>query len=231
MPLPSDVVQPYRLLDCVVTADGRELVLSRQGDVFHIHIDRFELMASRAHGSEEQLARLALDALPPLPAPRLLIGGLGMGFTLRAALDALADRPLASIEVAEVFPAVVEWNRGVLGPLARQPLGDPRVRVLESDVGEVIAAGANRYDAILLDVDNGPEALTLDSNRRLYAPSGLRRLHAALAARGALAVWSTDDDPRFAHRLGEIGFTVTTRRVRARPGRGAQHVVFTALKA
>jgi spermidine synthase len=216
----------------VVTADGRELVLSRQGDVFHIHVDRYELMASRAHGSEEELARLAIAALPAATlAPRILVGGLGMGFTLRAALDALADRSAATVEVAEVFPAVVAWNRGQLATLAREPLADPRVTVVEADVGDVVAGARARYDAILLDVDNGPEALTLDSNRRLYSPAGLRALRAALTGEGVLAVWSTDDDPRFAHRLGETGFEVTTHRVRARAGRGARHVVFVARDA
>ena len=212
----------------MVTPDGRELVLSRRGDVFHIHIDRYELMASRAHGSEEELARLAIAALPATLAPRILVGGMGMGFTVRAALDALADRPQATVEVAEVFPAVVAWNRGPLAALAREPLADPRVAVVEADVADVVAGADARYDAILLDVDNGPEALTLDSNRRLYAPAGLRALRAALTAEGVLAVWSTDDDPRFAHRLGETGFSVSTHRVRARAGRGARHVVFLA---
>ena len=222
-------MQPHRILDCVVTADGRELVLSRRGDVFHIHIDRYELMASRAHGSEEELARLAVAALPPATlAPRVLVGGLGMGFTVRAALDALADRPQATVEVAEVFPAVVAWNRGPLAALAREPVADPRVTVVEADVGDVVAGADARYDAIVLDVDNGPEALTLDSNRRLYSPAGLRALRTALTAKGVLAVWSTDDDPRFAHRLGETGFEVMTHRVRARAGRGARHVVFLA---
>ena len=221
-------MKPHRILDCVVTADGRELVLSQRGDVFRIDIDRYELMTSRAHGSEDELARLALAALGPHPAPRVLVGGLGMGFTVRAALDALAARPQSAVEVAEVFPAVVEWNRGPLGGLARHPLADTRVSVVEADVADVIASGAGRYDAILLDVDNGPEALTLDSNGRLYAPAGLRRLHAALTPGGVLAVWSSDDDPRFAYRLRETGFTVATRHVRARAGRGARHVVFVA---
>jgi spermidine synthase len=224
-------LQPHRILDCVVTADGRELVLSRRGDVFHIHIDRYELMASRAHGSEEELARLALTALGPRAAPRVLVGGLGMGFTLRATLDALDDRPGASVEVVEVFPAVVDWNRGVLAALAGSPLADPRVRVVEGDVADAVAAAGSGYDAILLDVDNGPEALTLDANRRLYTQAGLRRLLAALTPGGVLAVWSTDDDPRFAYRLEELGFAVSTRSVRARPGRGARHVVFVAQRA
>ena len=206
-------------------------MLSRQGDVFHIHIDRFELMASRAHGSEEELARLTLAALGPRPAARILVGGLGMGFTLRATLDGLYDRPQATVEVAEDFPAVVRWNREVLAPLARHPLADPRVRVMEADVNDVIAAADAAYDAVLLDVDNGAEALTLESNRRLYGPAGLRRLHAALTSGGVLGLWSTDDNPRFVHRLGEIGFVVDTRVARARPGRGARHVVFVAKRA
>jgi len=222
-------MQPHRILDCVVTADGRELVLSRRGDVFHIHVDSYELMDSRAHGSEEELARLAIAALPPATlTPRILVGGLGMGFTARAALDALSSRPNANVEVAEVFPAVVAWNRGPLATLAREPLTDPRVTVVEADVADVVAGGSARYDAILLDVDNGPEALTLDSNRRLYAPAGLRALRTALSPEGVLAVWSSDDDPRFTHRLGETGFTVATHHVRARAGRGARHVVFLA---
>jgi spermidine synthase len=222
-------MQPYQILECVVTADGRELVLSRRGDAFHIHIDRYELMASRGHGSEQELARLALAALPARPAPRVLVGGLGMGYTLRAALDALG--PGAVIEVAEVFPAVVAWNEGPLAPLAGNPLADSRVRVVPADVADVVARAERPWDAILLDVDNGPEALTLESNHRLYAPSGLRALLAALAPRGVLAVWSADDDPRFAHRLEKTGFVVATRLARARPGRGARHVVFVAQRA
>jgi spermidine synthase len=222
-------MQPYKTLDCVVTPDGRELVLSRRGDAFHIHIDRDELMASRGHGSEEELARLALAALPHRPAARVLVGGLGMGYTLRAALDAVG--PAATVTVAEVFPAVVAWNQGVLGPLAGNPLADPRARVVQADVADALARAETPFDAILLDVDNGPEALTLESNQRLYTPAGLRTLHAALAAGGVLAVWSANDDPRFAHRLEQTGFHVTTRFARARHGKGARHVVFVAQRA
>ena len=210
----------------MVTPDGRELVLSRRGDAFQIDIDRYQLMLSRGHGSEEDLARLAVDALGPRPAPRVLIGGLGMGFTLRAALDALRNRPGAVVEVAEVFPVVVTWNREHLGALAGHPLDDPRTHVIEGDVADVIAASPSPYDAMMLDVDNGPEALTLESNRRLYTPRGLHRLRDALTPGGVLAVWSCDEDPRFEYRLGEVGFETTTHRVRARAGRGARHVVF-----
>jgi spermidine synthase len=219
-------MKPFTILECVVTPDGRELVLSRRGDAFHIHVDRYELMASRGHGSEEELARLALAALPARPAPSVLVGGLGMGYTLRACLDGLG--PGATVTVAEVFPAVVAWNEGVLGALAGHPLADPRVRVVQADVTDAVARAETSFDAILLDVDNGPEAITLESNRRLYSPAGLRALHTALAPGGVLAVWSADDDPRFADRVERTGFSVATRFARARPGRGARHVVFVA---
>lgn len=228
---------PRRILDCVVTPDGRELVLYRRGDAYLIEIDAYELMTSRAHGSEEELARRAITALDGRPAPRVLIGGLGMGFTLRAALDALAARPDrsarsdrrgASVVVAEVFPAVVEWNRRWFGDLAGRPLDDPRASV---EVGDVAAhfAAQPPWDVILLDVDNGAEALTLDRNRHLYTPAGVERLHRALAPSGVLAVWSTADDPPFADRLQRGGFTVATHRVPARAGgKGGRHVVFVA---
>ena len=149
-----------------------------------------------------------------------------MGYTLRACLDALG--PQGAVVVSEVFPAVIAWNEGVLGPLAGHPLADPRVEVVQADVADAVARAAPPFDAILLDVDNGPEALTLESNRRLYSPGGLRALHAALAPHGVLAVWSADDDPRFAFRLERTGFEVATRFARARAGRGARHVVFVA---
>jgi len=222
-------VKPHRILDCVVTADGRELVLSQRGDVFHIHVDRYELMTSRANGSEDELARLALAALGPRPAPRVLVGGLGMGFTVRAALDALAARPQSAVEVAEVFPAVVEWNRGPLGGLARHPLADPRVSVVEADVADVIASGAGRYDAILLDVDNGPEAFTLRSNAHLYSTEGLARLGRTLTAGGILAVWSSSAAPDFVRRLRRAGFEPRIERVSPRGGGGRRsHTLFLA---
>lgn len=223
---------PRRILDCVVTPDGRELVLYRRGDTYLIEIDAYELMTSRAHGSEEELARRALAALDGRP-PRVLVGGLGMGFTLRAALDVLAARPAAgqrgaAVVVAEVFPAVVEWNRRWLGELAGRPLDDPRAKVEVADVAELLT-GRPPWDVILLDVDNGAEALTLDRNRNLYSRAGVERLHRALAPGGVLAVWSTAEDEPFADRLRRGGFTVATHRVPARAGgKGGRHVVFVA---
>lgn len=231
-------MKPFRLLECVVTRDNRELTLYQRGDDFHIHVDGLDLMSSRSHGSEEEMARMALEALGKRPAPRLLIGGMGMGFTLRATLDALTARggPAADVVLAEAFPAVVAWNRGPLAHLAGRPLGDRRVRVVVGDVGERIAEAADGttepYDVILLDVDNGPEAFTLEGNERLYTERGIGRLHRALTARGVLAVWSAHDHPPFMHRLQKAGFKVRTRHLRARAcGKGERHVIFLATRS
>jgi spermidine synthase len=201
-------------------------------------------MSSRAHGSEDELARLALAAARTGDgarggagrAHRVLVGGLGMGFTLRATLDALAGRhslrPNTEVVLAEVFPAVVEWNRGPLAHLAGRPLADPRVRVVVGDVADRLAEvgeEAAPYDVILLDVDNGPEAITLEANDRLYIPRGLGQAFRALAPGGVLAVWSANDDPRFADRLRRAGFRVETHRVSERSGgKGGRHVIFVA---
>jgi spermidine synthase len=222
-------MQPRCLLDSVRTADGSTLALWRRGDDFDILIDGAELMSSRSHGSEEELARLALAKLGSRQAPRVLVGGLGMGFTVRAALDALADRPAARVDVVELFPAVVAWNRGELAAVANHPLDDPRVTVVEADVADVIASAKGTYDAILLDVDNGPEALVLDANGRIYMPAGLRHLAAALAPSGVLGIWLSDDDPSFSRRLRQAGFDVTRHAARGHRGRGARHVVFCAV--
>jgi len=219
-------MQPWRTLDAVGTPDGRELVLAQRGDMFLIEVDGEELMSSRTHGSEEDLARLAVAALGDRAAPRVLVGGLGMGFTLRTTLDSLAGRPGATVVVAEVFPAVVAWNRGPLAHLARRPLDDPRVLVAEGDVAERLA-NDEPYDAVLLDVDNGPDAFTLDGNRHLYTAAGLERLRRALAPGGVLAVWSASDDPRFEDRLRRARFTTRVHRVRARAGgKGSRHAIF-----
>lgn len=223
-------MQRQHILDCVVTPDGLELVLYRRGDSFSIEIGGEDLMWSRTHASEEELARLALGALGHRPAPRVLIGGLGMGFTLRATLDALGHRPGATVVVAEVFPAVVEWNRRWLGHLAGHSLMDPRVQVAVGDIKDRLGSEPGAYDVILLDVDNGPDAMTLDSNRDLYTDLGVDQLRTALSPGGVLAVWSAGDAPRFTHRLGARGFVmVETHYVRARAsGKGGRHVVFVA---
>ncbi|MEM9555424.1 MAG: hypothetical protein AAGC60_14305 [Acidobacteriota bacterium] len=220
---------PRRILDGMTTPDGRELELSQRGDDFLIQIDRCDLMSSRCHGSEDAMARLVLEAGAARGRVRWLVGGLGMGFTLRACLDAL-DRcaPGSSVVVAEVFEAVVQWNQTLLGHLADQPLADPRSQVVVTDVFEYLASSSEAFDAILLDVDNGPEALTLESNHRIYASRGLLTLHEKLRNGGVLAVWSASRDRRFEKRLSQAGFAVDCRQVRARPGKGERHTIFLA---
>jgi spermidine synthase len=225
-------VKPWETLDRIPTPDGGELTLHRRGDELYIHLDGLELMSSRAHHSERRLAEDALAALGRRPRPRVLVGGLGMGYTARAALDALAGRPGAEVVVAEVFGAVVEWNRGPLAALAGRPLDDPRVVVEVGDVARSIAAAPGRFDAILLDVDNGPDAFTLDANRDLYTARGLEQIHRALTPGGVVAVWSGKDDPGFVRRLRRAGFTARTETVRGhRSGMGARYVLFLGVRS
>lgn len=225
------------LVGSVPTPDGGELTLHRHGDDFHLAVDGDELMSSRAHGSEEELAELCLAPLRDRPAPRVLVGGLGMGYTLRAALDALAacrDRrvpvPRPEVVVAEIFPAVVEWNRGPLAHLAGRPLDDPRARVYLGDLADLLTGeppDGPPWDAILLDLDTGPGTVTLERNRALYGLAGLARLHAALTPGGTLGVWSAHPEPAFLRRLREAGFDARTHRTRARKGgKGWRHEIF-----
>lgn len=207
--------------------NGGELHLYRRGDEFSIKIaGRGELMNSRVHGSEDALAEQACARLAGCLEPRLLIGGLGMGFTLAAALRHVGDT--AQVVVAELAPAVVEWNRGPLGECAGHPLQDSRVSVHEGDVARVIQAGQQAYDAILLDVDNGPEGLVRSENDRLYGVNGLSAAYAALRPQGILAVWSAGPDQVFPQRLRKVGFGVEEVRVRAHGSKGARHIIWFA---
>jgi len=210
-----------------VPGDGGELCLYQRGAEFSIKITgRGELMNSRAHGSEDALAELTCARMVNSTNPRLLIGGLGMGFTLAAALRCLGTQ--AQVVVAELVPGVVAWNRGVLGEPAGHPLRDPRVSVYEKDVARVMKAGTGTYDAILLDVDNGPEGLTRQENDWLYGEDGLNEACAALRAGGVLAVWSAGPDRAFLQRLHKTGFEVEETRVRAHGSKGARHVIWFA---
>ena len=221
---------PWIHLDTAQAPGGGELKLSRRGDEFSIKIGGAELMNSRLSGSEKALATLACERIRDRPRPRLLIGGLGMGFTLRAALEALP--PGASVVVAELVPAVVAWARGPMAELFGDSLDDPRVTIVEEDVGAVIRAARGEYDAILLDVDNGPEAMTSAANDGLYGPEGLGEARGALKGGGVLAVWSQGPDRAFGGRLFKSGLSVEEVRVRAhRPGKGARHVIWLATKA
>ncbi len=187
-------MRKIQFLDSVAIPDGGELVLTQRDDLFVIRVNDVELMSNRTYGSEQKLARLGVAVLGPRPAPRVLIGGLGMGFTLRAVLDELAGQSDADVVVAELFPAVVQWNRTWLGRFANHPLDDPRVQIADGDVGRLLADSTQTFDLVLLDVDNGPEALVIDENRHLYTQRGIGTLHRALRPGGVAAVWSADHD-------------------------------------
>ncbi len=206
---------------------GGELRLKRRGAEFSIMLGTNELMNSRLSGSEEALATLSCAKLRGRPKPNILIGGLGMGFTLRAALAELD--PAASIVVAELVPAVVAWARGPMAGIFDGSLDDPRVEIREMDVGRIIRSEIARFDAILLDVDNGPEGLTRKANDDLYNGSGLRAARAALRAGGVLAVWSSGPDRDFTQRLRKTGFLVEEVKIRANGARGgARHIIWIA---
>jgi spermidine synthase len=223
-------VIPWILLDSAPVPGGSsELRLLRRGAEFSIRLGRDELMNSRLSGSEEALATLACDRIRSRKAPRVLIGGLGMGFTLRAALASLGSD--AAIVVAELVPAVVKWARGPMIEVFGGSLADPRVRIQESDVGQLIRSGPSMFDAILLDVDNGPEGLTRDSNHVLYDLQGLGAARAALRPGGTLAVWAAKPDLKFTQRLRVAGFDVDEVGVRANKSRaGAKHMIWIATR-
>ncbi len=211
------------------TPDGKEILLYERDGMYTIRVDGLELMSSRAHGSEEALARLALAEVDAA-RPRVLVGGLGMGYTLRAVLDSL---PTAGrVTVVELLPAVVRWNRDHLGHLAGWPLEDPRVTLIEDDVARVMADADQSFDAILLDVDNGPAALTDRRNQALYSRRGLEKARRALRRRGVLAVWSASPESAFERALARARFDMRTEAVRARPGsKGPRHTVFLARRS
>jgi len=189
-------------------------------------VDNLELMNSRIFGSEQALATLSCKKLKDPSDARVLIGGLGMGYTLKSALDELGEA--AEVLVAELVPDVVRWNQGVLAHLAGNPLDDKRVTVREVDVAQLINRGRGSFSAILLDVDNGPNALTSMDNDWLYSIAGLKTAHAALKPNGILGIWSSDRDAGFAKRLGQAGFDVDEVAVRGRGKKGGHHIVWIA---
>lgn len=222
-------MHPWILIDSsTIPAGSGELRLYRRNEEYSIVIaGGGELMNSRLHGSEDSLAELGCQHLLGKPCPKVLIGGLGMGFTLAAALRQLGPR--AEVVVAELVPAVVEWNRAYLGAFAGQPLDDPRSTVVVADVAKIIAQKQAAFDAILLDVDNGPEGLTHRENDWLYSTAGLQAAFKALRHNGVLAIWSAGPDSSFTERLRRTGFLVSERRVRAHHGRkGATHIIWLA---
>jgi spermidine synthase len=250
---------PWELVDRAPIPRNRgELCLFRRGKEFSIRVDRYELMNSRAHASEDALAEIACARVAASPGCRLLIGGLGMGYTTASALRSLDNRQgltslrgappprssreqhvpdrfpldgsqIDSIVVAELVPAVVAWNRGPLADLAGRPLDDPRVAVREVDVAEILKTSHQAYDAILLDVDNGPDGITQDVNNWLYSQAGLHAACNALRPAGVLAMWSSRTNPAFAERLRRAGLAVEEARVHAHaPRKGTQHTIWLA---
>lgn len=223
-------MKPWVLVDIVPgPGDAGELRLYRRDTEFSIRIGGRELMNSRVHGSEEALGALACARIADRPQPRVLIGGLGMGHTLGAALQALDAE--AEVVVAELIPEVVAWNRGPLGDLAGHPLRDHRVTVREADVVEILRAEQRAWDAVLLDVDNGPKALTRQGNDWLYGRAGLKSTFAALRPGGVLAVWSAGPDQAFSDCMRKTRFQVEELHVRARGTRGgARHTIWIATR-
>jgi spermidine synthase len=223
-------MKPLELIGEAEAPDGTDLKLTVRDREYVILANGKSLMSSRMHGSEEALATLACGKVKAMDEPAVLIGGLGMGFTLRATLDLLPED--GTVVVAELVPAVVEWNRGPLGPLAGHPLEDSRVSLELNDVGVTLASNPGRFDAVMLDVDNGPTAFAASTNSRLYDDRGLAAARAALRAGGVLAVWSAQDDRKFEQRLRYAGFRVEVERVRGRLKKGGpRHVIFVACRA
>ncbi|NQW03566.1 MAG: hypothetical protein HQ485_06015 [Acidobacteria bacterium] len=222
-------MKPWELLGTSHTPDGDLLTLMKRDQEHVIFANGKILMSSRMHGSEEALASLACEHLTTATHPRVLVGGLGLGYTLRATLDVLpAD---AEVIVAELVPGVVDWNQGPLAPLAGHPLLDPRVTVTLGDVAVAMRKNAAGFDAILLDVDNGPDAFTSINNAGLYANHGVLTAHTALRPEGVLAVWSAWDDSKFEQRMRWAGFSVRVQRVRARLKQGGpKHTIFVGRK-
>lgn len=214
------------LLAEATTPDGEALTLHEHDGTYSIRIAGQELMSTRRFASEEKLAELACAHVRTAKGARVLIGGLGFGFTARAALANLG--PDASVTIAELLPPVIAWNENPDYPLAKDVLADKRVRVVQRDVYKVINEVRPGFDAIMLDVDNGPQAMTDESNARLYEEVGLAQARAALRKGGCLGIWSAAEDPRFAKRLSKAGFQVTVERARAHATSGGWHTLFLA---
>lgn len=205
---------------------GAELILSRRGDEYAIRVDNRELMNSRSFGSEQVVASMACERLDGVAAPHVLIGGLGMGFTLRTTLDRLPAE--AKVTVAELVPGVVDWNRQYLGELAGKPLEDPRVELFVGDAADIIRSHSSTFDAVVLDIDNGPHSKSSSTEGWLYSDSGLEAIHRCLRSRGVLSIWSAGPTEGFARRIRRRGFTVDEKRVRGRERKGDQYRIWLA---
>jgi len=221
-------LESWEQIGAVSLVTGEEITLNRRGEELSVSVNDIVLMNSRSHYSEDQLAVLGCAHLATKAGARVLVGGLGMGYTLRAALDALPSD--AIVEVAELLPEMVAWNRGPLGHLAAHPLDDPRTWVRTEDVRRTLASMHEAYDAILLDIDNGPEGFTSHENDALYTDEGIRTIAGALKPSGVLAVWSAWEDGSFTNRLRAGGFHTRKKRMPARPKGNCIHVLWLATK-
>jgi spermidine synthase len=220
-------VIPWELIDTTtIPGEAAEMRLYRRGEEFSIRIGHHELMNNREHGSEDALADLVCKRLKG--DVRVLVGGLGMGFTLTAVLRGVSKH--SEVVISELVPAVVRWHRGPLARVSNGTLDDPRVTIREADVAHVIAERHDAFDAILLDVDNGPAGLTSKTNDRLYGMNGLRSAYAALRKGGILGVWAADPDPRFTKRLQQVGFTAEEIRVRGHGTKGQRYLIWLATR-
>jgi spermidine synthase len=221
-------MKPLERLGEARTPNGTLITLYRHDGAYLIRADGVELMSTRRHLSEDQLAEVACAPLREMPQARVLIGGLGLGFTLRAALRELRDD--AEVVVAELVPEVIEWNADPRYGISVEAMGDPRVRVALDDVTNVLRASPAAFDAIMLDTDNGPDGMLMSENARLYAMHGIRTTVAALRPGGSIVYWSVGDDPKFASALRGAGLTVTMRRVRAHDTTGPMHTLYVAAR-
>jgi spermidine synthase len=217
-------VKKWTTVDRALTADGKTITLEEHDGSYAIRVDSVPLMSTRQHGSEERLAELACANLRGVRRARVLIGGLGFGFTLKAALASLA--PDATVVIAELLGAVIAWNRDPAYGLAAEWLADPRVSVVQKDVVEIIREGRGSFDSIILDVDNGPAALSTGGNGRLYEPAGLRDVRTALRPAGCVAIWSVAPDKAFEKLMTQAGFVVEVQRCRAHGNSGRWHSIF-----
>lgn len=217
-------MKKWTAVDRALTPDGRTISLHEHDGSYAIRVDGAELMSTRQHASEEKIAELACAHLNGKRGARVLIGGLGFGFTLKAVLQSVASD--ATVVVAEILAAVIVWNRDPLFSLAADVMADPKVEVLQQDVGEAISADPGGFDSIILDVDNGPAALSTGGNARLYDDAGLQRARLALRPGGCLAFWSAAPDPAFEKRMTWAGFTVDVVACRSRRNSGGRHTLF-----
>jgi spermidine synthase len=217
-------LKKWTTVDKTLTADGKTISLHEHDGSYTIRVDSAELMSTRQHTSEERIAELACAKLRGTRRARVLIGGLGFGFTLKAALSAVASD--ATVVIAEILGAVIAWNRDPSYNLAAEAMADSRVIVLQQDVAEVIRDARGSFDSIILDVDNGPAALSTGGNRRLYDYEGLRRARAALRHAGCVAFWSAAPDPAFERLMTRAGFAVEVESCRSHGNSGGRHTLF-----